>query len=76
MMENNKVDEHGASIIIHKILYELDKLSNQTNDSREETITRAISYIEKNYSKDISLTTIANDAKLSPYHFSRLFKNI
>ncbi|MBS4208866.1 helix-turn-helix domain-containing protein [Bacillus sp. FJAT-50079] len=74
MMENNKVDEHAASIIIHKILYELDKLSNQTNDSREETIIRAISYIENNYSEDISLTAIANDVKLSPYHFSRLFK--
>lgn len=74
MMESNKVDEHAASIIIHKILYELDKLSNQKNDTLEETITKAISYIENNYSKEISLAAIANYAKLSPYHFSRLFK--
>jgi AraC-like DNA-binding protein len=74
MMKNNNVDEHASSITIHKILYELNKISNQTDDSAEETIMRAITYIENHYNEEINLTDIANYAKLSPYHFSRVFK--
>ncbi|GAA3316839.1 hypothetical protein GCM10020331_014040 [Ectobacillus funiculus] len=69
MIENDKVDEHAASIIIHKILYELEKISNQANDSLEEMMKRAISYIENHYSENINLTDMANYAQLSPYHF-------
>lgn len=74
MMENDKVNEHIASIIIHKILYELGNISNQATDSLEKMMTRAISYIEHHYSEDINLTDIANYAQLSSYHFSRVFK--
>ncbi|MFC6601303.1 hypothetical protein ACFQDF_05390 [Ectobacillus funiculus] len=72
MIENDKVDEHAASIIIHKILYELEKISNQANDSLEEMMKRAISYIENHYSENINLTDMANYAQLSPYHFKSL----
>lgn len=74
MMENEQVDEHLASIIIHQILYELERISNQADITIEETIKQAISYIEENYSKDITLNDIAKHVKLSSFHFSRLFK--
>jgi AraC-like DNA-binding protein len=74
MMEANKVDEHSASIIIHKILFELEKISNQRDKSLEKTIQKAIMYIENHYNEDISLEAIADYAKLSPFHFSRVFK--
>lgn len=74
MMEHDHVNEHLASIIIHQIVYELEKISNKADLSLEETIKHAISYIEGNYSKEITLSDIANHVKLSPFHFSRLFK--
>ncbi|QGS69965.1 AraC family transcriptional regulator [Oceanobacillus sp. 143] len=38
------------------------------------TIKQAVVFIEKNYNKDISLIDIAKQVNLSPYHFSRIFK--
>ncbi|HIY03318.1 MAG TPA: response regulator [Candidatus Blautia faecipullorum] len=47
-------------------------------DSREkETVTvveRAKNYIRKNYQKDISLDEVSRQADISPYYFSKLFK--
>lgn len=74
MIEHEQVNEHLTSIIIHEILYELEKISNQADSSLEETIKQAISYIEENHSKEIILSDIADHVKLSPFHFSRLFK--
>ncbi|MGG3693378.1 helix-turn-helix domain-containing protein [Heyndrickxia ginsengihumi] len=74
MMENNKVDEHAASILIHKILYELEKISNGTVHTAEQTIKRAIQFIESRYNQNITLVDIASHVQLSPYHFSRIFK--
>jgi len=74
MMETDKVDEHATSILIHRILYELAKISNHANHSLEETIKNAVTFIEEHYSKDITLNDIADHVKISPYHFSRIFK--
>ncbi|WP_394236809.1 AraC family transcriptional regulator [Niallia oryzisoli] len=74
MMETDKVDEHGISILIHRILYELERISNKADHTLEETIKTAVSFIESNYNKDITLNDIADHVKISPYHFSRLFK--
>jgi AraC family transcriptional regulator len=35
---------------------------------------RAVGYIEENLSEDLTLADIAEAARVSPYHFSRLFK--
>lgn len=37
-------------------------------------IARGKEYIEENFQKDISLTDIAEELKISPHYFSRLFK--
>jgi len=74
MMESDKVDEHAASILIHRILYELERISNQADHTLEETIKKAVSFVENHYYKDITLNDIADHVKISPYHFSRLFK--
>jgi AraC family transcriptional regulator len=74
MMEKNKVDEHAASIIVQKILCELNEISNQATQSVEEIVQKAILYIENHYSEDINLDDIAKHVQLSPYHFSRVFK--
>jgi len=74
IMETAKVDEHAISILIHRILYELEKISNQADHTLEETIKNAISFIESHYNQDITLNDIASHVKISPYHFTRLFK--
>lgn len=75
MMEDESVDEHETSVLIHQILYELEKTSNRVDHSFEETIKQAITYIEKHCSDKITLDDLANHVNLSPYHFSRLFKS-
>lgn len=74
MMGTDKVDEHRISILIHRILYELEKISNVADHSLEVTIKNAVSYIESHYKEDITLNDIADHVKISPFHFSRLFK--
>ncbi|WP_068673425.1 AraC family transcriptional regulator [Oceanobacillus sp. Castelsardo] len=75
MMENNEVDEQSASILIQRIFYELDFISNHSeSDTIDEKITKSISFIENHYMDDISLEEIANHVNISPYHFSRVFK--
>lgn len=74
MMEDEEVDEHETSILIHQILYELEKISNQADHSLEETVKQAIAYIEEHYSEKIDLQDLASHVNLSPFHFSRVFK--
>lgn len=38
------------------------------------TKRRVITYIEDHLAEDLSLSAIATEASLSPYHFARLFK--
>jgi len=39
-----------------------------------ETVERARDYINENYTRDLSLTEIADNSYVSPFHFSRIFK--
>lgn len=44
------------------------------DDSKEFYIREAINFIEKNFQHPISIGDLANQCNLSPYYFSRLFK--
>lgn len=90
LMENvhnaiiNKDDEFGAArkrqAILTYILYMCEKYSHEkTNDFMRESkaylaVMDAIEYIDKNFSKRITLESIAKRSNYSKYHFSRLFK--
>lgn len=73
-MKQNNVDEHSASILLHKIFYELEIISNHSPDSQDEAIRRVILYIENHFMENITIEDLAEYAQLSPYHFSRVFK--
>lgn len=60
--------------MIHKILYELKQLVNQGEEFHLKTIRSVIKYLESHYQEQITITDLADCAKLSPYHFSRVFK--
>ncbi len=51
--------------------------SNVTNKKEEKigsVVLEAKRYIESNFSKDISLDDVANNVDVSPYYFTRMFK--
>lgn len=74
MLENERVDEHESSVMIHQILLELEKISNQDEHSLEGTVKQAIAFIEGHYGEKIDLHAIASHVNVSPFHFSRVFK--
>jgi AraC family transcriptional regulator len=45
-----------------------------TPTSVPRAVSRALSFIQQNHSGDISLADIAEAARMSPFHFTRLFK--
>lgn len=49
-------------------------MASQRMNSLETSISRAVQYVENNYSRDISLDDVSNEVFLSPVYFSRLFK--
>jgi AraC family transcriptional regulator len=61
---------------IHKIMYELNEVSNESTDIQEKIILQAIAYIENHFNTEIILKELAQYVNLTPFHFSRVFKNI
>ncbi len=51
------------------------RVSESRNTRETNTIERAKTYIDENYSKDISLDDVSRVVDISPYYFSRVFKD-
>lgn len=49
-------------------------LNTQRAYKVKENINRAIKFLKENYQKEYDLKTVAKAAGLSPYHFTRIFK--
>lgn len=47
---------------------------NRKEEQSETVVSRARSYIQENYGKDISLDDVSKEVNVSPYYFSKLFK--
>ncbi|MBI1939450.1 MAG: helix-turn-helix transcriptional regulator [Ignavibacteriales bacterium] len=50
------------------------KIDRKLKDLHLETIERGKNFIIENFREDISLSAIASNAYVSPYHFSRIFR--
>jgi AraC-like DNA-binding protein len=74
MAEKGNINEHFVSMNIHKIMYELNEISNESTDIQEKIITQAIAYIENHFNVEINLKELAQYVNLTPFHFSRVFK--
>jgi AraC-like DNA-binding protein len=75
MMKEDMVDEHQASVLIHKMLWEI-ATDSSSKDFRTNRARQVLSYIHSNYQDDIMVEQLANIANLSPYHFIRWFKHL
>ena len=65
----------------HLRVWFLDKITETTTriNKKEETqasslVERACDYIQEHFSKDISLDGVSKEINISPYYFSKLFK--
>jgi AraC family transcriptional regulator len=74
MAEKGNINEHFVSMNIHKIMYELNDISNESTDVQEKVILQAIAYIESHFNLEINLKELAHYVNLTPFHFSRVFK--
>lgn len=61
---------------IYKITEACNKVVIQKRDHSNECIQRAKDYIKANYYKDISLEDVSREVDISPYYFSKLFKEV
>lgn len=49
-------------------------IRDRAEDQSESTVQRARKYIQENYQKEISLDDVSKEVNVSPYYFSKLFK--
>ncbi len=69
-------------ILLTELLYSLKKINEKEKEDFKHTsslhkrISDIAQYINKNYQKDINLSSTANNFSLNPYYLSSLFKKI
>ncbi len=71
---SNPQDETMLSLNIVSILTCLFHITDQSTSTGQSGIRKSISYISDNFTRQLSLEEIANEAALSPYYFIRAFK--
>ena len=49
-------------------------IHNQAEEKDESTVSRACKYIQENFRRELSLDDVSKEVNVSPYYFSKLFK--
>ena len=49
-------------------------IRDQKEDQSNSAVKKAMLYIQENYSRDISLDDVSSQVNISPYYFSKIFK--
>lgn len=70
MAKSQDIDEHFVSMIIHKILYELVKVTS--DKISDHHVRHAIAYIEDHFREEVTLEQLADSVNMSVYHLLRL----
>lgn len=70
----NIQNEHRMSVYIHMILCELVENCSGVQPVANESIERAIQYMEEHVNQNISLDELAKTVNLSKFYFNRYFK--
>lgn len=69
-----KSKEELRAWFIQKVFEVCSNVSSYKEEQSNHVIKKAILYIENHYNKDISLDDVSREVDISPYYFSRLFK--
>lgn len=59
---------------VNKIRDAAEKIASKTRNRADSLISHARSFIDSHYSSDISLDDVSRAVNISPYYFSKLFK--
>lgn len=51
-----------------------NEIKDRMEEQSESTVTKAQKYIQENFPRDISLDDVSREVNVSPYYFSKLFK--
>ena len=70
----NMQNEHRMSVYIHMILCELVEDCSDSQYTSNESIDKAIHYMEEHVTENISMDELANYVNLSKFYFNRYFK--
>lgn len=71
--QTNAQNEHRISVYIHMMLCELAESCYGIPAAANESIERAIAYMEEHITENIPLDEIADEIGLSKFYFNRLF---
>ena len=78
----NLYAEAGARFLAAHLLLTMNRSTVQSrqrsarNDLTDQRLKRVLAFMEHNFARDMSLQTLADEAGISLFHFTRLFKTI
>lgn len=70
------VDGYNASALAYEFIMNFYRGNEIQEDNIDRNIYRAKEYIENNYGSDLSLDDLSSVARMSKYHFNRVFKTV
>ncbi len=76
----NLYAEAGARFLAAHLLLKLNRSADETrqrsagSDLTDQRLSRVLEFMEHNFARDMSLQTLADEAGISLFHFTRLFK--
>ena len=76
----NLYAEAGALFLAAHLLLKLNRSGDETrrrsagSDLTDQRLNRVLEFMENNFARDVSLQTLADEAGISLFHFTRLFK--
>lgn len=73
-VNNLKLEEELREWFLNKIREAAKMVANTKKDKKGSVINRAVEYINKNYNNILSLDDVSMEVDVTPYYFSRLFK--
>lgn len=59
---------------LNKVTELAKNMSNRKKNQSQSIVAKAISYLDKNFNKDISLDEVSREVNINPYYFSKRFK--
>ncbi len=59
---------------LEKMMQTCCSIRDKNEDRSESLVEKARSYMQENYSRDISLDDVSKEVNVSPYYFSKIFK--
>ena len=60
--------------MLHKLEDVCRKIATKREEQSESIISKAKTYIDQNFSKELTLDEVSRSVNISPYYFSKLFK--